>query len=156
MECFDSDGSDFELDFEGFESEREEDIEDPLDTAQEWDTFVDTEGEEEEEFQGFQVDWTTGNYQPRTTKAFKRTPGIKQPIAVDASPLEVFSLIFTDELWDLLVTETNLYAEQLRTQIPHDLKVDTGLQNGDENFPRAVSHVRDFKAASTPGLLEAN
>ena len=36
MECFDSDGSDFELDFEGFESEREEDIEDPLDTAQEW------------------------------------------------------------------------------------------------------------------------
>ena len=118
MECFDSDGSDFELDFEGFESEREEDIGDPLDTAQEWDTFVDTEGEEEEEFQGFQVDWTTGNYQPRTTKAFKRTPGIKQPIAVDASPLEVFSLIFTDELWDLLVTETNLYAEQLRTQIP--------------------------------------
>ena len=55
MECFDSDGSDFELDFEGFESEREEDIEDPLDTAQEWDTFVDTEGEEEEEFQGFQA-----------------------------------------------------------------------------------------------------
>jgi hypothetical protein len=118
MECFDSDGSDFELDFEGFESEREEDIEDPLDKAQEWDTFVDTEGEEEEEFHGFQVDWTTGNYQPRTTKAFKRTPGIKQPIAVDASPLEVFSLIVTDELWDLLVTETNLYAEQLRTQIP--------------------------------------
>ena len=38
MECFDSDGSDFELD-----------------TAQEWDTFVDTEGEEEEEFQGFQA-----------------------------------------------------------------------------------------------------
>uniref|UniRef100_A0A8C5BAP3 PiggyBac transposable element-derived protein domain-containing protein n=1 Tax=Gadus morhua TaxID=8049 RepID=A0A8C5BAP3_GADMO len=109
---------DFELDFEGFESEREEDIGDPLDTAQEWDTFVDTEGEEEEEFHRFQVDWTTGNYQPRTTKAFKRTPGIKQPIAVDASPLEVFSLIVTDELWDLLVTETNLYAEQLRTQIP--------------------------------------
>ena len=121
MEVFDSDGSDIDINFEGFESEEEENEfvpDDPLERAQQCD-FLDTEEEEEEEeFRGFQVDWRTGNYLPRHTKPFSRTPGVKQPIPLDASPLDVFSLIFTDELWDTLVTETNRYAEQVRAQTP--------------------------------------
>ncbi|KAK0142031.1 PiggyBac transposable element-derived protein 4 [Merluccius polli] len=122
MHVFDSDGSDIDLNFEGFETEEEEENEfvpdDPLERAQQCD-FLDTEEEEEEdEFRGFQVDWRTDNYLRRHTKPFSRTPGVKQPIPLDASPLDVFSLIFTDELWDTLVTETNRYAEQVRAQTP--------------------------------------
>ena len=121
MEDFDSDGSDIDIEFKGFESESEDEDDfvpvDPLDRAQKWE-LLDTEGEEEDDFRGFQVDWRTGNYQPRKTKTFSRTPGVKQPIPLDASPLDVFSRIFTDQLWDTLLTETNRYAEQVRAQTP--------------------------------------
>ena len=83
MEDFDSDGSDIDIEFKGFEYENEDENDfvpvDPLDRAQKWE-FLDTEGEEEDDFRGFQVDWRTGNYQPRNTKTFSRTPGVKQPV----------------------------------------------------------------------------
>ncbi|KAG5277831.1 hypothetical protein AALO_G00091860 [Alosa alosa] len=124
---FDSEGSDIELeDSEEFMFEREEVVEDgydenmlddPLERAQEWDLW-ETEGEEE----GLKVDGRTEGYQPRKAKQFTRKPGLKQPIPADASPLDVFSCIFTDELWDMLVTETNRYAEQMRGQTPANSK----------------------------------
>ncbi|XP_076138380.1 uncharacterized protein LOC143121696 [Alosa pseudoharengus] len=126
-EDFDSEGSDIELeDSEEFMFEREEVVEDgydenmlddPLERAQEWDLW-ETEGEEE----GLKVDGRTEGYQPRKAKQFTRKPGVKQPIPADASPLDVFSCIFTDELWDMLVTETNRYAEQTRGQTPANSK----------------------------------
>ena len=130
-EDFDSEGSDIELeDSDEFELEREEEDgvdenmqDDPLDRAQEWDVWdTDTEGEEEDDFHGFHVDWRTEDYQPRKAKQFTRKPGVKQPIPVDASPQDVFSRIFTDDLWDMLVTETNRYAEQTRGQTPTNSK----------------------------------
>ena len=39
---------------------------------------------------------------------------------------------------------------------PHELKVDAGLDNRDENIPRAVSLLWHFKVTSTSGLLEAD
>ncbi|CAM4573597.1 unnamed protein product [Leuciscus chuanchicus] len=125
---FDSEGSDIELDDSG-EFEREEVVtledydenDDPLDRAREWDLW-DTDGEEEDGFYGFQVDWRTEGYQPRKAKQFTRKPGVKQPIPEDASPLDVFSCIFTDELWDMLVMETNRYAEQTREHSPTNSK----------------------------------
>ncbi|KAG1927364.1 piggyBac transposable element-derived protein 4-like [Pimephales promelas] len=127
-EDFDSEGSDIELeDNVSEEFEREEVVEDeympddPLDRAQEWDLW-DTDVEEEDEFYGFQVDWRTEGYQPCKTKQFTRKAGVKQPIPMDATPLDVFSSIFTDELWDMLVTETNRYAEQTRGQTPTNSK----------------------------------
>ena len=38
---------------------------------------------------------------------------------------------------------------------PHDLNVDAGLKNRDENIPRAVSLLWHFKATITSELLEA-
>ena len=57
MEDFDSDGSDIDIEFKGFESESEDEDDfvpvDPLDRAQKWE-LLDTEGEEEDDFRGFQ------------------------------------------------------------------------------------------------------
>ncbi|XP_060777628.1 piggyBac transposable element-derived protein 4-like [Neoarius graeffei] len=122
--CCDSDGSDVEL--EGgeqilIEEEIEGDVpEDPLDREQEWDLF--REDDEEEEFQGFQVDWQSDGFHPPRQQKFTRTPGLKVPISEDASPLDVFSNIFTEEVWDMLVTQTNVYADQTRGHTPSNLK----------------------------------
>ena len=129
MEDFDSEGSDIDVDCEveceGFGHERVDEDEfvqnDPLDRAPEWNMWDTDDDEEEDDFRGFQVDWRTDSYEPRNMKRFSRTPGVKQHIPVNASPLEVFSKIFTEELWDLLVTETNRYAEQAR-QTPTNSK----------------------------------
>lgn len=129
-EDFDSEGSDIELgeseEFEREDEKIEDDFDrnlppdDPLDRAQEWDLW-DVE-EEEDDFHGFQIDWKTEGYQPRRAKQFTRQAGLKQPIPVDASPLDVFYHIFTNELWDMLVTETNKYADETRGQTPTNSK----------------------------------
>ena len=125
-EYCDSDGSDVELGESG-EFEREVEVEgfvpdDPLDRAQEWEFLVEGEEKDDEDFAGFQVDWKTDGYMPRNPKQFTRKPGPKQPIAGEETPLGVFSRIVDDELWDMLVTQTNLYADQTRGQTPSNSK----------------------------------
>ena len=41
-----------------------------------------------------------------------REHGPVEDFAVDSEPVIFFDQLFTDELWDLLVTETNWYARQ--------------------------------------------
>ncbi|KAM4536507.1 piggyBac transposable element-derived protein 4-like isoform 1-T2 [Odontesthes bonariensis] len=122
----DSDGSDLELEGNDQQNLLEEDIvgdvpEDPLDKEQEWNLFGEDE-DEDEEFVGFQVGWQTAGFRPRRQQKFTRTPGLKVPISEDASPLDVFSHIFTDEVWDMLVTQTNVYADQVRSHTPSNSK----------------------------------
>ena len=95
---------------------------DPLDRAQEWEFWVEGEEDDDEDFAGFQVDWKTDGYMPGNPKQFTRKPGPKQPIAGEETPLGVFSRIVDDELWDMLVTQTNLYADQTRGQTPSNSK----------------------------------
>lgn len=38
------------------------------------------------------------------------TPGATGPFAAHTSPLKLYCKFFTDEVWDLMVTETNRYA----------------------------------------------
>ncbi|KAJ8405604.1 hypothetical protein AAFF_G00315840 [Aldrovandia affinis] len=82
--------------------------------------------EEEEvdlgEFVGFQDEWKMGSYHPCRKREFSRKPGVKIDLPDDATPLLVFSKIFTEELWLRLVTETNLYAEQSRNETPSSSK----------------------------------
>lgn len=121
-----SDGSDVELENDeqnvGLDEEIEGNVpEDPLDRAQEWNLF-DEDEEVEEEFVGFQVDWQTAGFRPRHPKKFSRTPGVKVPMTENASPLDAFSKIFNDEVWDVLVTQTNVYADQTRAHTPSNCK----------------------------------
>ncbi len=77
------------------------------------DMFLD-EGEDED-FAGFETEWRTDNYHLNPRRRFNRTPGVKVSIPADATPMEVFQHIFTDELWSHLVTETNIYSDQSRS-----------------------------------------
>ena len=90
-EYCDSDGSDVELGESG-EFGREVEVEgfvpdDPLDRAQEWEFWVEGEEEDDEDFAGFQVDWTTDGYMPRNPRQFtqkrdrsSRLPWMKPPL----------------------------------------------------------------------------
>ena len=44
------------------------------------------------------------------TYVYNKTPGSTVPIPDGTSSLDIFCRFFTDEVWDLLVTETNRYA----------------------------------------------
>ncbi|KAL2095551.1 hypothetical protein ACEWY4_007699 [Coilia grayii] len=72
--------------------------------------FVDDENVDD--FEGFATEWRTDNYSSTSQTFFNRTPGVKVNIPADATPLQVFSHIFTEELWAHLVTETNVYSDQ--------------------------------------------
>ena len=44
--------------------------------------------------------------------SYKKTPGSPLSFTDNTTPLDIFCHFFTDEVWDLLVTETNRYAQQ--------------------------------------------
>lgn len=77
--------------------------------------------EEEEDFEGFATEWKTDYYHPNHSGRFNRTPGVKGNIGLpaNATPMQVFSLIFTEELWSRLVTETNTYMDRTRPEQLH-------------------------------------
>lgn len=68
------------------------------------------------DFVGWMGEWTSSprKFVTRVEKKFKRETGPKIQVPEGATPNEVFSKIFTEELWDRLVTETNCFAEQQR------------------------------------------
>ena len=77
--------------------------------------FEDEDSDDDnEEFEGFESDWKTENYHHNRRSAFNRKPGVKVDLPADATPLQVFNQIFTEELWAHLVTETNNYSDQTR------------------------------------------
>lgn len=116
-----SEGSDFE-EFLGFDEgdfvdfERAEPIDRDLSLRHMFQD--DDEDDSDDEFEGFGGDWKTENYHRNRRRAFNRIPGVKVDLPVDATPLQAFSQIFTDELWRHLVTETNRYSDQVHTQPP--------------------------------------
>ena len=46
-------------------------------------------------------------------------PGPSSPVDDSASAVDLFCRFFTDEVWDLLVAETNRYAARCRQQNTH-------------------------------------
>ena len=50
---------------------------------------------------------------------YRRTPGPITSLGSDATPRELFCRFFTDEVWDLMVTETNRYALENISHTPH-------------------------------------
>ncbi|XP_063757603.1 piggyBac transposable element-derived protein 4-like [Eleginops maclovinus] len=84
-------------------------------------------GEEEGdlcEFAGFGNEWKSDNFHSREKIPFNREPGIKieLPLPDVITPVQVFSRIFTEDMWMRLVTQTNLYAEQTRSATPSNSK----------------------------------
>ena len=73
--------------------------------------------EDEEEFRGFHNGWTRepADFVSRVKSSYNRQPGVKIVLAEPITPVTVFARYFTEELWTRLVTETNRYAEQIRT-----------------------------------------
>ncbi|CAL8349447.1 unnamed protein product [Boreogadus saida] len=126
MEDFYSDGSDIDIEFKGFESDSEDEND-----------FVPVDPP---------VGHRSGNFW---------------------TPKERRRMTFGDSRW---TGEPDLYRSAVGHVIdrnesvrgtgtssdPHDLKVDPGLENRNENIPRAVSLLWNFKATSTPRLLEAD
>ena len=45
---------------------------------------------------------------------YRRTPGPITSLGSDATPRELFCRFFIDEVWDLMVTETDRYASELK------------------------------------------
>lgn len=64
------------------------------------------------------MDTAAADSEPEWTTTFKRNPinsssPVGPAVAISKSPLEVFQLFFTPELLDMIVKETNKYAEQV-------------------------------------------
>lgn len=118
MEYFDSEeaseGSNFE-EFFGFDDITENnDFEhaEPIDRDL-WLRHMFANDDDGDEFEGFDSDWKTENYHRNPPRSvFNRTPGVKVDLPADATPLQAFNHIFTEELWAYLVTETNRYSDQ--------------------------------------------
>ena len=63
--------------------------------------------------------WNAGYFQPKGEE-FSGTPGIQVTVN-GTTPLDYFKLFFTDNILDLLVTETNRYAAQCIVAAPKPL-----------------------------------
>lgn len=122
-----SEGSDID---EGIDSDldvNEEEIElgipdDPIDRVQWFQAMFGDEQEDLPEFVGFQDEWVRENFRPCEKMPYNRRTGVKIELPNEVSPLQVFSHIFTEELWMRIVTETNVYAEQSRSATPSNSK----------------------------------
>ena len=72
----------------------------------------------EEEEQLLEAKWKTVDQEPQIPD-FTATPGIKVELPEDASAGDFLNIFFTDEFYDLLVTQTNLYASQYLRNNPN-------------------------------------
>ena len=80
------------------------------------------EEEDMRDFAGFQEEWKTDNFYSHEKIQYNREPGIKIELPELVTPIQVFSHVFTEELWMQLVKETNLYAEQSQSATPSNSK----------------------------------
>lgn len=81
-----------------------------------WVAFLDESIDEE--FEGFDADWKTENFHRRNPLPFNREGGCLVDIPDHYTAGDYFQLFFNDEMWGLLVTETNRYADQEMTRNP--------------------------------------
>ncbi|XP_052261867.1 piggyBac transposable element-derived protein 4-like [Dreissena polymorpha] len=123
----DSDGSDIEVDLNNeFDTNtsnlNEENGEDGFECQQRTDDewfrgFFESDGEHDE-FEGFDVEWKTSNFDERNERTYSEIGGSTFVHPEDALPHNYFELIWGQDLWQHMVTETNRYAEQERTRNP--------------------------------------
>lgn len=89
--------------------------------------------------------WKTTDNEPQI-KQFTATSGIKpnvlQRLGSDPSALKVFSEVFTEQFWELLAKETNIYAEQIITEGSKKKKIDN------EWFQMSVDEMKAYFALS--------
>ncbi|KAK0153615.1 PiggyBac transposable element-derived protein 4 [Merluccius polli] len=112
-----SEGSDIN---EEIDSEEKDETDDPLERAQWFEAMF---GDEEAcDFDGFQSEWATDDFRPREKMPYTRVPGIKIEMPNNFTPAEIFSQIFTEEMWMKITKETNLYADQTRSANPSSSK----------------------------------
>ncbi|KAK0141086.1 PiggyBac transposable element-derived protein 4 [Merluccius polli] len=91
--------------------------------SEQWILAMFQEGAEDmRDFVGFQEEWKTNNFHSREKILYNREPGAKIELPDVVRSIQVFSHIFTEELWMRLVTETNLYAAQTRSATPSKSK----------------------------------
>ena len=72
----------------------------------------------EEQERLLEAKWTSVDQDPQIPQ-FTATPGIQVPLPNEPSAGDFMKLFLTDELFDLLVTQTNLYASQYKRSNPN-------------------------------------
>ena len=72
----------------------------------------------EEQERLLEAKWTSVDQDPQIPQ-FTATPGIQVPLPNEPSAGYFMKLFLTDELFDLLVTQTNLYASQYKRTNPN-------------------------------------
>ena len=81
--------------------------------------FFDSDNESDgSEFEGFDADWKRGNFTDRPVHNFTENGGINALLPDDARAKQFFQLIWTNEMWQHIVIETNRYANEERTLHP--------------------------------------
>ncbi|XP_052236071.1 piggyBac transposable element-derived protein 4-like [Dreissena polymorpha] len=80
--------------------------------------FFESDGEHEDEFDGFDVEWKTSNFDERNERTYSEIGASTFVHPENALPHNYFELIWGQDLWQHMVTETNRYAEKERTRNP--------------------------------------
>ncbi|MEW8548513.1 MAG: transposase, partial [Candidatus Thiodiazotropha sp.] len=83
--------------------------------------FFASDSDSDSEFEGFHGDiWAQDarHFTPRLPRRFSGNPGAAEQHPEEAQPYHYFSMLWGDEMWQHLVTETNRYAEQERLRNP--------------------------------------
>lgn len=83
----------------------------------EWVRYFDDDSDDGD-FEGFDGEWTTENFHPRIPRQYSDVGGSVFDHPEEARPINFFEQLWGDDLWNLLVQETNRYAEQERTKNP--------------------------------------
>ena len=71
-----------------------------------------------DDFTGFDFNWKTDNFQKRSRSMYTGVGGSKVQHPEESQPQQYFELFWDSNVWDRLVAETNMYAEQERLKIP--------------------------------------
>ena len=71
-----------------------------------------------DDFTGFDFNWKTDNFQKRSRNMYTGIGGSKVQHPEESQPQHYFELFWDSNVWDRLVTETNMYAEQERLKNP--------------------------------------
>lgn len=72
----------------------------------------------DEEFEGFDGNWRRENFSARVRRPYTKVGGPVFQHPEEAGPLHYFDLLWGQDLWELLLQETNRYAQQERERNP--------------------------------------
>lgn len=99
-------------------------VNDPLDRVNDnlenddWMRFFFDDYSGDEEFDGFHNEWVFRDFDSRQPRAYTEHGGPTELHPEEAQPHHYFSMLWGEELWAHLVTETNRYAAQERERNP--------------------------------------